>query len=83
MAGILGKSEAAKAALLAPPHRRALYRLPWLLVGMAGSALATAMMTRFEAALAAHWWRSSSRRSCTWRMRSARSRKRSRFAAYH
>jgi magnesium transporter len=54
MAGILGKSEAAKAALLAPPHRRALYRLPWLLVGMAGSALATAMMTRFEAALAAH-----------------------------
>jgi magnesium transporter len=54
MAGILGKSEAAKAALFAPPHRRALYRLPWLLVGMAGSALATAMMTRFEAALAAH-----------------------------
>jgi magnesium transporter len=28
--------------------------LPWLLVGMAGSAVATAMMTRFEAALAAH-----------------------------
>jgi magnesium transporter len=54
MAGILGKSEAAKAALTAPPHRRALYRLPWLLVGMAGSGLATAMMTRFEAALAAH-----------------------------
>ena len=54
MAGILGKSEAAKAALTAPPHRRALYRLPWLLVGMAGSALATAMMARFEAALAAH-----------------------------
>ena len=54
MAGILGKSEAAKAALTAPPHRRAFYRLPWLLVGMVGSALATAMMTRFEAALAAH-----------------------------
>jgi magnesium transporter len=54
MAGILGKSEAAKAALMAPPHRRALYRLPWLLVGMAGSALAIAMMTRFETALAAH-----------------------------
>jgi magnesium transporter len=54
MAGILGKSEAAKAALLAPPHRRAAYRLPWLLVGMAGSALATLMMTRFEAALASH-----------------------------
>jgi magnesium transporter len=54
MAGILGKSEAAKAALTAPPHRRALYRLPWLLAGMAGSALATAMMTRFEETLAAH-----------------------------
>ena len=53
MAGILGKSEAAQAALTAPPHRRALYRLPWLLVGMAGSALATAMMARFEAVLAA------------------------------
>lgn len=54
MAGILSKSEAAKAALAAPPHRRALYRLPWLLIGMAGSALATAMMASFEAALTAH-----------------------------
>lgn len=54
MAGILGKSEAAKRALTAPPYRRALYRLPWLLVGMAGSAIATAMMTRFEATLTAH-----------------------------
>jgi magnesium transporter len=54
MAGILGKSEAAKQALTAPPHRRALYRMPWLLVGMAGSALATAMMTQFETALASH-----------------------------
>jgi magnesium transporter len=54
MVGILGKSEAAKAALAASPHLRAIYRLPWLLVGMAGSALATAMMTHFEEALAAH-----------------------------
>lgn len=54
MAGILGRSEAAKEALSAPPHRRALYRLPWLLVGMAGSAVATLMMTQFEGALAAH-----------------------------
>jgi magnesium transporter len=54
MAGILGKSEAAKAALTAPPHQRALYRLPWLLVGMAGSAFATAMMAHFEKALSAH-----------------------------
>ncbi|KAB2913977.1 MAG: magnesium transporter [Hyphomicrobiaceae bacterium] len=54
MVGIMGRSEAAQAALAAPPHRRALYRLPWLLVGMAGSALATMTMARFEAALAAH-----------------------------
>jgi len=54
MVGILGKSEAAKDALTAAPHRRALYRLPWLLVGMAGSAAATAMMSRFESALSAH-----------------------------
>ncbi|MGD9658382.1 MAG: magnesium transporter [Methylocystis sp.] len=54
MVGILDKSESAKDALTAAPHRRALYRLPWLLVGMAGSAAATAMMSRFEAALSAH-----------------------------
>lgn len=54
MAGILGRSEAAKDALTAPPHRRALYRLPWLLFGMAGSAGATALMSSFEKALSAH-----------------------------
>jgi len=54
MAGILGQSEAAKEALTAPPHRRALYRMPWLMVGMAGSAIATVMMSRFELALTAH-----------------------------
>ena len=51
MAGILGSSAAAQAALTAPPHRRALYRLPWLLAGVAGSAVATVMMAQFEAAL--------------------------------
>lgn len=54
MVGILGKSEAAREALTAPPHRRALYRLPWLLVGLGGSAVATALMARFEDAIAAH-----------------------------
>lgn len=53
MAGILTKSRSAQAALTAPPHRRALYRMPWLLVGLAGSALATAMMVRFQSALSA------------------------------
>jgi magnesium transporter len=54
MAGILGRSEKAKAALTAPPYRRALYRLPWLLVGLAGSAAATALMAGAEAELSAH-----------------------------
>jgi len=53
MAGILGSSAAAQAALMAPPHRRALYRLPWLLVGLLGSAIATAVMARYESVLAA------------------------------
>jgi len=53
MVGILARSKSAQDAMTAPPHRRALYRMPWLLVGMVGSALATAMMVRFESALSA------------------------------
>jgi magnesium transporter len=53
MAGILFRSQAAQAALMAPPYRRALYRLPWLLFGVAGSSVATAIMAQFEAALTA------------------------------
>jgi magnesium transporter len=51
MAGILGRSEAAQRALHEPPHRRALYRLPWLLVGLLGSVLATAVMTGHQGVL--------------------------------
>lgn len=54
MVGILGRSEQAKAALTAPPHRRALFRLPWLLVGLAGSAAATGLMAGAEAELSAN-----------------------------
>jgi magnesium transporter len=54
MAGILNKSEAAKEALTAPPHRRAIYRLPWLLVGMAGMAVSTGLISRYETSLSAH-----------------------------
>jgi magnesium transporter len=54
MAGILGKSEEARKALSASPWRRALFRLPWILIGLIGSALFTAIMARFEAPLAAH-----------------------------
>lgn len=51
--GIMGKSEAAQSALTAPPYRRAYYRLPWLLVGMAGSALVTIVLSQYEALLSA------------------------------
>ncbi len=54
MAGILGKSEAAQKALSATPLRRAAFRLPWILIGLAGSALFTGIMARFEAPLSAH-----------------------------
>lgn len=40
-------------ALAAAPLIRARERLPWLLVGLAGSVVATFVMTRFEAALSA------------------------------
>ncbi len=54
MAGIMGRSEEAREALAAPPWRRALFRLPWLAAGLAGSALATLLMSRFEQALSAN-----------------------------
>ncbi len=54
MVGILGRSEQAKSALTAAPHRRALYRLPWLVVGLVGSAAATALMAHAEAELSSH-----------------------------
>jgi magnesium transporter len=54
MAGILAQSGAARAALAAAPWRRALYRLPWLLVGVAGAAIATGIMVNFEAVLSEH-----------------------------
>jgi magnesium transporter len=52
MAGIVHKTEVAQDEMNASPLRRALYRLPWLLVGMVGSAVATATMAGFEGALA-------------------------------
>lgn len=54
MVGILGRSEQAKAALTAAPHRRVLFRLPWLLVGLAGSVAATGLMAAAEAELSAN-----------------------------
>jgi magnesium transporter len=41
-------------ALEAPPLRRAAARLPWLLIGLVGSALTAAMVAGFEERLTAH-----------------------------
>lgn len=53
LAGISRETERARRALEAPPLRRARHRLPWLIVGLAGSAVATLVVARFESALAA------------------------------
>lgn len=39
----------ARAAFDEPPAKRARERLPWLVVGLTGSALATLLMARFQA----------------------------------
>jgi magnesium transporter len=51
LAGIQREAAQARHAIEDPPLRRARHRLPWLLVGLAGSALATAAMASFEATL--------------------------------
>jgi magnesium transporter len=57
MAGIrrevIHDAEQARHAIEAPPLSRARDRLPWLLVGLAGSAVATMLMRGFEAMLQA------------------------------
>jgi magnesium transporter len=55
MAGILHRSpdDRSSRALEEMPILRALHRLPWLLVGLVGSAVATLVMTQFEAQLEA------------------------------
>lgn len=53
LAGIRRETIRARNAMEAPPMRRARDRLPWLLVGLAGSMLATLVMSWFEAALQA------------------------------
>ena len=51
LAGIKRETTVARHAMDAPPLRRARDRLPWLIIGLIGSALATFVMSRFEAAL--------------------------------
>lgn len=52
LAGITSETAHARAAFEEPPLRRARHRLPWLMVGLAGSALATLVVSRFETVLA-------------------------------
>lgn len=51
-AGISRETLQAREAIEAPPLRRLRHRLPWLLLGLVGSVLATLIMARFEKALA-------------------------------
>jgi magnesium transporter len=51
LAGIRREQSHARGALEAPPARRMRDRLPWLLVGLFGSMIATWVVSRFEQAL--------------------------------
>ena len=54
LAGIKREASQARHAIEDPPLRRVRHRLPWLLAGLAGSALATAVMAGFESTLASN-----------------------------
>ncbi|MCC7548681.1 MAG: magnesium transporter [Burkholderiales bacterium] len=51
LAGIRAESSQAREAIEAPPARRARDRLPWLLLGLLGSVIATSIVANYEAAL--------------------------------
>jgi magnesium transporter len=52
LAGIVHQIDHARIAAEAPPWRRLRDRLPWLIVGLIGSMVATAVVARFEHVLA-------------------------------
>jgi magnesium transporter len=54
LSGVLRQTEHAVRALEEPPTRRVRERLPWLLVGLLGSAIATAVVAGFEDSLRQH-----------------------------
>lgn len=51
LAGIMRENNLAQDALQEPSIRRLRHRLPWLMVGLGGSVIATAVVAEFEAAL--------------------------------
>jgi magnesium transporter len=53
LAGIARETAQARHALEEPPARRVRDRLPWLLIGLLGSTVATLVMARFEETLSA------------------------------
>lgn len=53
LAGITRETAQALQAIEEPPLRRARHRLPWLVVGLGGSMVATFVVVRFESVLAA------------------------------
>jgi magnesium transporter len=53
LTGILRESDAARDAMEGPPTSRVGHRLPWLLVGLAGSGVAAVIMSWFEELLEA------------------------------
>lgn len=53
LAGITRESKRARQAIEDTPQRRARHRLPWLVIGLGGSLLATYVVSRFETALTA------------------------------
>lgn len=54
LSGIRREESQARHAIEDPPMRRVRHRLPWLLAGLGGAALATAAMAGFESTLNAH-----------------------------
>jgi magnesium transporter len=54
LSGIRREESRARHAIEDPPMRRVRHRLPWLIAGLGGAALATAAMAGFESMLSAH-----------------------------
>jgi magnesium transporter len=52
LTGVMRETQVARVAIESPPTRRARHRLPWLLVGLAGSVVAALVMAQFEMLIA-------------------------------